>query len=79
IFNGFPTGVEVCASMHHGGPYPATTDAHFTSVGTAAIERFARPISYQNFPQEALPVELQNVNQRGIWRLVDNQLTKENC
>jgi NADP-dependent aldehyde dehydrogenase len=79
IFNGFPTGVEVCPSMHHGGPYPATTDAHFTSVGTAAIQRFVRPVCYQNFPQEGLPVELQNVNRRGIWRLVDNQLTKEDC
>jgi 2,5-dioxopentanoate dehydrogenase len=79
IFNGFPTGVEVCPSMHHGGPYPATTDPHFTSVGTAAIQRFARPICYQSFPQEALPVELQNANRRGIWRLVDNQLTKEDC
>lgn len=79
IFNGFPTGVEVCPSMHHGGPYPATSDPHFTSVGTAAIHRFARPICYQNFPQEALPVELRNVNSNGIWRLVDNQLTKEDC
>jgi NADP-dependent aldehyde dehydrogenase len=77
LFNGFPTGVEVCPSMQHGGPYPATSDARTTSVGTAAIERFARPICYQNFPQEALPVELQNANPRGIWRLVDNQLTKE--
>jgi NADP-dependent aldehyde dehydrogenase len=76
IFNGYPTGVEVCASIHHGGPYPATTDVRTTSVGTAAIHRFARPVCYQNFPQEALPVELQDVNQRGIWRLVDNQLTK---
>jgi 2,5-dioxopentanoate dehydrogenase len=79
IFNGFPTGVEVCPSMHHGGPYPATTDPHFTSVGTAAIHRFARPVCYQNFPQEALPVELRNSNKKGIWRLVDNQLTKDDC
>jgi len=79
IFNGYPTGVEVCASMHHGGPYPAMTDSRATSVGTAAIYRFARPVCYQGFPQEALPVELRNVNQRGIWRLVDNQLTKDNC
>jgi 2,5-dioxopentanoate dehydrogenase len=79
IFNGFPTGVEVCPSMNHGGPYPATSDPHFTSVGTAAIHRFARPICYQNFPQEALPVELRNVNSSGIWRLVDNQLSKEDC
>jgi NADP-dependent aldehyde dehydrogenase len=79
LFNGYPTGVEVCASMHHGGPYPATTDSRSTSVGTAAIHRFARPVCYQNFPQEALPVELRNVNQRGLWRLVDNQLMKEDC
>jgi alpha-ketoglutaric semialdehyde dehydrogenase len=78
IFNGYPTGVEVCASMHHGGPYPATTDSRSTSVGTAAIHRFARPVCYQNFPQEALPIELRDVNQRGLWRLVDGQLTKEN-
>jgi 2,5-dioxopentanoate dehydrogenase len=77
IFNGYPTGVEVCPSMQHGGPYPATTDARTTSVGTAAIERFARPVAYQNFPQDALPVELQNSNPRGIWRLVDNQMTKD--
>ncbi len=77
IFNGFPTGVEVCPSMHHGGPYPATTDVKFTSVGTAAIKRFARPICYQNFPQEALPVELRNENKRNMWRLVDGQWTKE--
>ncbi|MBS1786191.1 MAG: aldehyde dehydrogenase (NADP(+)) [Acidobacteria bacterium] len=79
IFNGFPTGVEVCASMQHGGPYPATTDSRSTSVGTAAISRFTRPVSYQNFPQAALPVELQNENERGIWRLVENQFTKESC
>jgi NADP-dependent aldehyde dehydrogenase len=77
LFNGFPTGVEVCPSMHHGGPYPATTDARSTSVGTAAIERFARPVCYQNFPDEALPVELRNANERRIWRLIDGELTKE--
>jgi alpha-ketoglutaric semialdehyde dehydrogenase len=59
LFNGYPTGVEVCAAMQHGGPYPATTDPRFTSVGTAAIQRFCRPICYQDFPQEFLPVELQ--------------------
>ena len=58
IFNGYPTGVEVCAAMHHGGPYPSTTDPRFTSVGTAAIARFARPICYQDFPMEFLPAEL---------------------
>ncbi len=77
IFNGYPTGVEVCPSMQHGGPYPATTDARTTSVGTAAIQRFARPVAYQNFPQAALPVELRNSNPRGIWRLVDNRLTQD--
>lgn len=59
VFNGFPTGVEVCASMQHGGPYPATTDPRFTSVGSAAIERFARPVTFQDCPPEFLPPELQ--------------------
>lgn len=77
IFNGFPTGVEVCPSMHHGGPYPATTDVRSTSVGTAAIYRFARPICYQGFPQDALPPELRDRNERGVWRLVDGNLTRE--
>lgn len=58
IFNGYPTGVEVCSAMQHGGPYPSTTDPRFTSVGTAAIVRFARPICYQDFPPEFLPAEL---------------------
>jgi NADP-dependent aldehyde dehydrogenase len=77
VFNGYPTGVEVCPSMNHGGPWPATTYANFTSVGTAAILRFARPVCYQNFPQEALPQELRNRNERRIWRLVDGTLTKD--
>ena len=77
IVNGFPTGVEVCPSMQHGGPYPATTDSRSTSVGTAAIYRFARPVAYQNFPQSALPPELQDPNPRGLWRLVDGAMTKE--
>jgi len=76
IFNGFPTGVEVCPSMHHGGPYPATTDSHFTSVGTAAIKRFSRPVCFQNFPQSALPADLQDKNSRNIWRMVDSKLTQ---
>ena len=58
VFNGFPTGVEVCAAMQHGGPYPSTTDARFTSVGTAAIARFARPVCFQDVPAEFLPPEL---------------------
>ena len=59
LFNGYPTGVEVCAAMQHGGPYPATTDPRFTSVGTAAILRFSRPVCFQDFPPEFLPEELQ--------------------
>lgn len=77
IFNGFPTGVEVCPSMHHGGPYPSTTAAHFTSVGTAAIQRFARPVCFQNFPDAAVPMELRKQNVRKIWRLVDGKFTKD--
>jgi len=77
LFGGFPTGVEVCPSMNHGGPYPATSDVHFTSVGTAAILRFARPVCYQNFPESQLPPELRHENVRDIWRLVDGMLTKE--
>lgn len=60
VFNGFPTGVEVCDSMVHGGPYPATTDSRFTSVGTRAIDRFLRPVCYQGFPTQALPPELKD-------------------
>ena len=77
IFNGFPTGVEVCPSMQHGGPYPATTDARTTSVGAAAIERFVRPICYQNFPPQSLPPELRDDNPRRIWRLIDGQWTRD--
>ncbi len=79
IFNGFPTGVEVCHAMHHGGPYPATTDSHFTSIGTASIARFARPICYQDFPDDVLPEALRNANGRGSWRLIDGELTKEDA
>lgn len=77
VFNGFPTGVEVCPSMNHGGPYPATTDGKFTSVGTAAIDRFVRPVCYQNFPDAALPAELKNKNVLKIWRLVDGKTSQE--
>lgn len=77
ILNGFPTGVEVCHAMHHGGPYPATTDVRETSVGTAAIRRFARPVCYQNFPDAMLPVELRNGNPQRIWRLVNGQFTRD--
>ena len=77
VFDGFPTGVEVCPAMHHGGPYPATTDTRSTSVGTAAIARFARPICYQGWPQHRLPTELRDENVRGIRRMVDGVLTKD--
>ncbi len=60
VCNGFPTGVEVCATMVHGGPYPATTDARFTSVGVRAIDRFLRPVCYQGFPRDPLPEELRD-------------------
>lgn len=73
IWNGVPTGVEVCASMHHGGPFPATTDSRFTSVGADGIKRFARPISFQNWPDELLPDELKNENSLFIMRLVNNE------
>lgn len=76
LCNGFPTGVEVSHAMHHGGPYPATTDERFTSVGTAAIYRFAGPICYQNAPEAVLPAELKNSNPLGIWRTVDGALTR---
>jgi NADP-dependent aldehyde dehydrogenase len=79
LFNGFPTGVEVAPAMHHGGPYPASSDVRSTSVGTAAIQRFARPICYQSAPDSVLPDELQSNNNRGIWRLVNNELTKADC
>jgi len=73
VFNGFPTGVEVCHAMTHGGPYPATSDGRSTSVGTRAIERFARPVCYQGFPDTALPDELKEANPLGLWRLVDGK------
>ena len=77
IFNGFPTGIEPCNAVHHGGPYPATTDARTTSIGTPAVERFVRPVCYQDFPDSALPPELRDGNPRKIWRLVDGQMTRE--
>ena len=77
IFNGFPTGVEVCHAMVHGGPYPASTDSRTTSVGTEAIFRFARPVCYQDIPDSALPPELRNANPLGVWRMVDGELTRQ--
>ena len=76
LYNGFPTGVEVSHAMQHGGPYPATTCAQYTSVGSASIFRFARPVCYQNFPQELLPDALKNKNARGMWRMIDGEMTR---
>jgi NADP-dependent aldehyde dehydrogenase len=76
IFNGYPTGVEVCHSMVHGGPFPATTASQSTSVGTAAIKRFSRPICYQDFPQSALPDALKDENPLGIWRMINGNITR---
>ncbi|MET1080184.1 MAG: aldehyde dehydrogenase (NADP(+)) [Pseudomonas sp.] len=73
LFNGYPTGVEVGEAMVHGGPYPATSDARGTSVGSLAIERFLRPVCYQNCPDALLPPALQNANPLGIDRLVDGR------
>ena len=75
IYNGVPTGVEVCPSMVHGGPYPASTDSRFTAVGIDSIKRWARPFSYQDWPNELLPSELKNDNPLGISRLVNNKQT----
>ena len=77
IFNGVPTGVEVCLSMQHGGPFPATSDARFTSVGADGIRRFVRPVAFQNWPNPFLPDELKNENPLNIYRTVNNELTKE--
>lgn len=77
IANGFPTGVEVGHAMHHGGPYPATTDVRFTSVGTAAIHRFARPLCFQDFPDGLLPPPLRRANPLGVVRRVDGLPTRD--
>ncbi len=71
VYNGVPTGVEVCTAMQHGGPFPASTDSRFTSVGTAAIYRFARPMAWQNCADEWLPGELQSGNPLNILRTTD--------
>jgi NADP-dependent aldehyde dehydrogenase len=75
IYNGVPTGVEVCPSMTHGGPYPASTDSRFTAVGINSIKRWVRPFSYQDWPNNVLPDELKNENPLGISRLVNGKLT----
>ena len=77
LINSFPTGVEVCASMHHGGPYPATTDSRSTSVGHYAMKRFLRPVCYQNFPQDLLPEAVRDLNELNLWRLVDGNMSRD--
>ena len=75
IYNGYPTGVEVCPSQQHGGPYPASSFSTSTSVGTGAIVRFARFVAYQGTPDALLPDALKNDNPLGIYRLVNGELT----
>ncbi len=77
LFNGVPTGVEVCPSMQHGGPFPASTDGRFTSVGTGAIKRFVRPVCFQNWPNSLLPIELQDKNSIGLFRLINGKYSAE--
>lgn len=77
LFNGYPTGVEVCDAMVHGGPYPATSDARGTSVGTLAIERFLRPVCLQNTPAALLPPPLQDANPLNLLRLVNGVYTRD--
>lgn len=77
IFNGFPTGVEVAHAMVHGGPYPATSDSRFTSVGSKAIYRFARPVCFQNFPDALVPAEVRAANPLGILRMIDGVPSRE--
>ncbi len=77
VFNGVPTGVEVCNAMVHGGPSPATSDSRFTAVGVNAVKRWVRPICYQNAPQYLLPDALKNENPLKIWRLKNNVFGKE--
>ncbi|AMU04656.1 2,5-dioxovalerate dehydrogenase (plasmid) [Burkholderia cenocepacia] len=75
LANGFPTGVEVCHAMVHGGPYPSTSNAMFTSVGATAIDRFLRPVCYQDLPEGLLPDAIKEANPLGLWRVVDGSMT----
>ena len=77
LVNGYPTGVEVCDAMVHGGPYPATSDSRGTSVGTLSIDRFLRPVCYQNFPDALLPEALRDANPLGLLRLIDGQPSRD--
>ncbi|MGG1944639.1 aldehyde dehydrogenase (NADP(+)) [Trinickia sp. NRRL B-1857] len=76
LANGFPTGVEVSHAMVHGGPFPATSDSRTTSVGAMAIERFLRPVCYQDLPQALMPAALRDENPLGLWRLRDGELVR---
>ena len=77
ILNGVPTGVRVALAMQHGGPFPATTDSRFTSVGGDGIKRWVRPLCYQGWSDAALPEALKNSNPLGIWRTINNNLTRD--
>jgi 2,5-dioxopentanoate dehydrogenase len=77
IFNGWPTGVEVVPSMVHGGPFPATSDGRTTSVGTNAMDRFLRPVAYQDVPDALLPAAVREANPDGLLRLVDGDYTRD--
>ena len=77
LFNGWPTGVEVGHAMVHGGPFPATSDSRTTSVGARAIERFLRPVCYQDVPNSLLPSAIGDGNPDAIWRRIDGVLTRD--
>ena len=75
IFNNVPTGVEVSPAMTHGGPFPATTDSKFTSVGLTAVKRWVRPVTFQDWPNQLLPEELKNENPLNILRTFNGAVT----
>lgn len=77
LFNGWPTGVEVCHAMVHGGPFPATSDSRTTSVGARAIERFLRPVAYQDVPKSLLPSAIADGNPEHLWRRIDGRLEQD--
>ena len=77
LFDGWPTGVEVGYAMVHGGPFPATSDSRTTSVGARAIERFLRPVAYQDVPKSLLPSAIADGNPDGLWRRIDGQLSRD--
>lgn len=77
VWNGVPTGVEVTHAMQHGGPWPASSEPRSTSVGSAALQRWVRPVAFQDVPQALLPEELRDGNPRGIWRLVEGALSRD--